>query len=205
MLELETRRRIYEHVTKFPGTHMREIQRALALPVGTLEYHLHYMTKLEILVARADERYTRYFVAGAQGRREKDILSVLRQKIPRQVATHLLLNPDSTHGSILKVVGVSPSTLSFHLKKMMTAGIISRREDGRENRYTVAEADLVAKTLIVYRESFVDDVVDRFAEAWLSLEPNPPVAVAEAPETDGVPEPRDVSDTRESPTGREVH
>lgn len=60
-LELDTRRRIYRHLQKVPGAHMREIGRDLEIPMGTLEYHLHYLVKAGLLTTRQDARYTRYF------------------------------------------------------------------------------------------------------------------------------------------------
>lgn len=170
-LELESRKRIYEHLRKRPGAHMREIGRDLAIPMGTLEYHLHYLVKADLLTTREDGRYTRYFLAGELGRREKDVLALLRQKVPRQIAAHLLLNPGASHGDILTQFSLSPSTLSFHLKKLLTTNIARQEKRGRENLYWILEPDLVANVLVAHRESFLDDVVDRFASVWMGLEP----------------------------------
>ncbi|HET6403020.1 MAG TPA: helix-turn-helix domain-containing protein [Candidatus Thermoplasmatota archaeon] len=175
-LELETRRRIYQYVQKRPGAHMREIGRDLDVPMGTLEYHLHYLVKANLLVTRQDPRYTRYFAEGELSRRDKDVLAVLRQKVPRQIAAHLLLAPRSSHGALLEKFALAPSTLSFHLKKLVGTGIVAQEKAGRENLYTVVEPDLVARVLIQHRETFFDDVVDRFAEVWQGLEPRPPPA-----------------------------
>ena len=168
-LELETRQRIFQHVKKMPGTHMREIGREANIPMGTLEYHLHYLVKAGILVTREDGRYTRYFASDEGGRRERDILACIRQEPPRRITTFLLLNPGLSHGKILENFQMSASTLSFHLKKLVGGGILRQEKEGRENRYWVIEPDLVAKVLITYRKSFLDDVVDRFAEVWGGL------------------------------------
>ena len=170
-LELDTRKRIYRFVQDFPGAHMREIGRALAIPMGTLEYHLHYLGKADLLTTRQDARYTRYFATGGLSRREKDVLAVLRQKVPRQISAHLLLAPGSSHGELLTKFNLSASTLSFHLKKLVTTGLVAQEKAGRENLYRVIEPDLISRVLIQHRESFLDDVVDRFAEVWLNLEP----------------------------------
>lgn len=172
LLELETRRRIYRHLEEHPGEHMRELGRILAIPMGTLEYHLHQLVKAGLLATREDARFTRYFVAGGGlGRREKDLVAILRQRVPRQIAAFLLLSPDSSHGTILSQFQLSPSTLTFHLKKLMATEVVRQRREGRENRYTVVEPEAVAKVLVTYRATFLDDVVDRFAEAWLALGP----------------------------------
>jgi sugar-specific transcriptional regulator TrmB len=53
----------------------------------------------------------------------------------------------------------------------VTTGIVAQEKSGRENLYRVVEPELVARVLIQHRESFFDDVVDRFAEVWTALEP----------------------------------
>jgi DNA-binding transcriptional ArsR family regulator len=184
-LELDTRKRIYQYLQQFPGAHMREIGRELAIPMGTLEYHLHYLVKADLLTTRQDPRYTRYFATGGLSRREKDVLAVLRQKVPRQITAHLLLDPGASHGQLLTKFSLSASTLSFHLKKLVTAGIVSQEKSGRENLYRVVEPELVAKVLVQHKESFFDDVVDRFAGVWLALEPRPEPGPGEQPPNGG--------------------
>ena len=191
-LELETRRRIYQYLQKFPGSHMREIGREVDIPMGTLEYHLHYLVKANLLTTRQDARYTRYFATGELSRREKDVLAVLRQKVPRQISAHLLLAPGSSHGVLLQKFQLSASTLSFHLKKLLNAGIVSVEKSGRENLNRVVEPDLVSRVLVQHKASFLDDVIDRFAEVWLGgLDPQgaaPTAAAAPPPEGGAKPD-----------------
>ncbi|HLE97449.1 MAG TPA: helix-turn-helix domain-containing protein [Candidatus Thermoplasmatota archaeon] len=169
-LELESRRRVYQHLLRIPGAHMREIGRVLGMPMGTLEYHLNYLVKAGLLSAREDPRYTRYFPTGGVDRREKDVLAVLRQETPRRIATLLLQTPDASHGEIHAHFRVSASTLSFHLKKLVHAGVCIQTKTGRENLYRVADPELVTQVLVTWRESFLDDVVDRFADMLLGLQ-----------------------------------
>lgn len=193
-LELDTRRRIYQYLQKFPGSHMREIGREVDIPMGTLEYHLHYLVKADLLTTRQDARYTRYFATGELSRREKDVLAVLRQKVPRQISAHLLLEPASSHGHLLQKFQLSASTLSFHLKKLLTAGIVSVEKQGRENLYRVVEPDLVSRVLVQHKASFLDDVIDRFADVWMGLEARPPAEAtpaSAAPPEGGTPAPEE--------------
>lgn len=170
-LELDTRKRIFEFVRKHPGSHMREIGRETDIPLGTLEYHLRYLERAGLFVTREDGRFTRYFVEGEMGRQEKTILAVLRQEMPRRIAAFLLEHPGSSHKEILENFDVSASTLSFHLKKLLRDDVASQEKHGRENLYWINDADLVARVLIRHKESFLDDVIDRFAHVWLGMEP----------------------------------
>ncbi len=77
--------------------------------------------------------------------------------------------PGLRHREIAEAVGASPSTLSFHLKKLEKAGVVEAEKKGRERYYRVKDSDKVIETLLTYRESFLDSVVDRFAELWLDV------------------------------------
>lgn len=67
---------------------------------------------------------------------------------------------------ISKAVSLFPSTVTWHLKKLQTVGVIMQRSSGEGKGYTVAEPDKVAEILGEYRESFSNTIVDRFYEMW---------------------------------------
>jgi len=59
-LELDTRKRIYDLIDSTPGIHFREISRRLDIPMGVVEYHIHYLMKKDMIIARKEGRYKRY-------------------------------------------------------------------------------------------------------------------------------------------------
>ncbi|RTZ59296.1 MAG: hypothetical protein DSZ32_05500 [Gammaproteobacteria bacterium] len=93
---------------------------------------------------------------------DKKYLAMLRQEIPRLIVLHLLMHPDSSHGELRPHFMISPSTLSYHLKKLVDAGILVK-ESGK---YRVKDEDRVAKVLITYRQTFMDAMVDAFIRFW---------------------------------------
>ena len=169
---METRRTIYDLIVTYPGLHEREMARRLEISLSTLDYHLHYMEKRGLIVSRKDGRYTRYFGAKKVGMQDKKIISLLRQKTPRQIVLFLLEHPGAIHKDICSAVGKSPSTVSFHLKKLSEAGIIEGVSLGRKTAYKVIDEDAVANTLITYRYTFVDTAVDSFIDTWTALHPS---------------------------------
>lgn len=168
-LELRNRRKIFEIVSRFPGAYLREIQKEAGLETGVLEYHLEYLVKKGILSSEIDGRYRRYFVSEEVHYLDRKILGLLRQRIPRGIVMHLLLNPSCRFQELLKKFHISKSTLSFHLKKLTRAGILDEETVGREKCYNVSDAEKVSRILITYKSSFLDDAVDRFAEVWMEL------------------------------------
>lgn len=166
-LELANRKRIYEIVRENPGMHFRELQRRTGMPTGVLSYHLDYLVRRGLLTVDREESFSRYFPQNVLRGDEKRILSALRQEIPRGIILFLLNNPGATHGKLLENFTISPGTLSYHIKKLASSGVIRVEKVGRESRMTVIDPDRVSDLLIVYRRSFMDKLVDDFVARYL--------------------------------------
>ncbi len=163
---LEQRQQIYEHVLHFPGSHFREIQRHLKLPVGTLQYHLTNLLHDSMVIQKKDGEYVRYYAIGIFTEREKMLLSLLRQKPIRHIAIMLLTDKELNHKRIAEELKRSPATTSWYLDKMLESKLARKKRIGKEVLYSLAKPDEIAKAIITYRTSFLDAIVDRFIEMW---------------------------------------
>jgi predicted transcriptional regulator len=167
-LELDTRRNVYEFIKRNPGTHMREIQRRIDMPIGLLKFHIQYLLKHEIITEKVDRYYKRYYLIGIVGSVGREVLSVLRQQYPRWIILHLLEYPKAKHKELIKKFDLKPSTLSFYLKNLIDKNIVNRKRTGRESSYTLSDPEKIVQILITYRPSFIDKLVDRFLETWFN-------------------------------------
>lgn len=156
VLSLDSRRRIYEFVAASSGAHLREIGRRCDLPLGTALYHLDRLEAEGLLTVRRDGRYKRYFPAQGLGRREKDFISALRHAVPRRIALALLRTPLMTQRELCDLIGVSRSTLSFHVNSLMDRGLVVRESTRPEHRYRLEDATLTHELLVRYQESLGD-------------------------------------------------
>lgn len=147
VLAQSTRSRIHEVVVALPGIHLRLLQRRLGFALGTLEYHLHQMIRAGEIVTRAGGRYTSYFPKDGLDRRDRDYLYFLRQEIPSQVARCVVENPGISFRALVAKMPRSSSTVSFHIKKLLTSGILQWYPDGRERRYVAPEPDRVRRLI----------------------------------------------------------
>lgn len=163
-LELETRRRIFARVVDEPGAYLRELQRALGMAMGALEYHLGYLEKAG-LVSVVQEEHKRYFPARMDAA-DKRHLALLRQDVPRRIVLHLLASSPASHGRLREALGVLPSTASYYLAKMTDAGIATRTKDGRQNLYALRDPERAYSLLVRYGPTFVDRLVDRFLDGF---------------------------------------
>ncbi|TLZ57883.1 MAG: winged helix-turn-helix transcriptional regulator [Methanobacteriota archaeon] len=168
-LELESRRRIYDFLTANPGVHLRKIGQVLGMSTGMLSYHLGYLERNGILKSEEDGHRKRYFIARAFVEAQRRILAVLRQDVPRKIVLELLFFGERTFGELQASVGVSKSTLSYHLQKLMHREVLLRGRRERESVFSIKDLEEVRKLLLANQSSFQDDAVDRFADLWTKI------------------------------------
>ena len=103
---------------------MREISRKLDIPKSTLIYHLKCLEKENFLLSKSDGKYTRYYIPNKIDSKEKKILSVLRKDTTNAIVLYLLSHMYSSEANISRSLKKHPTTIGFHLKKLLDLGII---------------------------------------------------------------------------------
>src|SRR3972149_6018054 len=140
-LELETRRRIYAHVSRFPGTYLRELQRALGLQPGQLEYHLDVLVKAGLLSAQEEGGRRRYFVAAEVSHPDKAVIGLLRQRAVRRILLEILVRPGGRFRERGAAVGGENPPLPSPPRKVTDPGLVLGERAGRERAYRVADEE----------------------------------------------------------------
>ncbi|HLE96211.1 MAG TPA: ArsR family transcriptional regulator [Candidatus Thermoplasmatota archaeon] len=176
-LELQARQRIFDKVRERPGIHFSEIVRELDYAPTTVRYHLSVLEREGVLSSLEVGRYLRYYPR-EQGERflrdvlspeEKRALAMLRQRVPLAVAVELLVNGERTHGQLTTAVGVSPSTMTHHLKRMTQVGVVQQAREGREVHVSLVRPEQVRELLKKYeiKPDLADTAVDVFEDVGL--------------------------------------
>lgn len=168
ILENDTRRAIYDFVKENPGLHMRELQRKLDIPLSTLEYHLDYLERKEILSEEEDRRYCRYF-AEEYSEEERKLLSALRQKRLREIILFILSEELLCFKELSREINIADSTLSQYLMLLCDNEILVKEKIGVENCYHVASEDTVVRSLLCYKTSFMDKLVDNVLASFIEV------------------------------------
>ena len=166
ILENENRRSIYNVIDASPGVHLRELQRNLNMPLTTLEYHLGYMVRKQIIFGEAEGHFKRYY-AKPLDKEDKKVLSTLRQRRMREIVLLVMANRKIKSQGLFEVLQVPRSTLSFYLKHLVDHGILLKEKVGYDSLFTVKDEDRVAKVLVAYKASFLDGLVDKTLGTWL--------------------------------------
>ena len=160
VLELDARKKIYDAVREFAGCHFREIERKSGLSTGSVKYHLDYLAKKELIMHEKEGNNIRYFPRDFSSKNKK-LMGLLRQKSIRKILLFILSNNNCNHEQIVKFAKLSPSTVSWHLKKLMEGNIIGFAKKGRKTFYNILiDKEEIIKLLITYKESFLDSMID---------------------------------------------
>lgn len=170
-IDIEPRKRIFDFIRESPGVHLREIQRRLEIPLGTVEYHVNWLMQEQLIGMKEDGHYKRYYPSGEIRSEERELLSILRQEIPRKIVIEILRAPGTNFGTLARKFEVAPSTLSFHLSKLVDRVVVAKKKVGRESAYTVNNPEEVARVIIMYKRTFLDALVEDFSRTWSELQP----------------------------------
>lgn len=126
VLELETRRNIYNFILNNPGLYERKIGRETCISYGTLKYHLDFLKKRNLLIVESTGRYNNYFVKETVGRIDKKILSLIQKDIYHKIILYLMMNINHTRDQIIIDLDLNmhSNTMTYHLKKLVDMDII---------------------------------------------------------------------------------
>ena len=168
ILQLASRRKIYDLVKKFSGCNFRDLERKSSLPVGTLQYHLHYLAKHELIAEKKDGNKIRYFAKDIKPT-DRLLLSLLRQKTIRHLLLFIMSHKKGRQQEIVAFLNLSPSTVSWYLSRLVKQNVLAVMKKEGEHCYRLALPEKEIITLLMtFKESFFDKMVDHTIETWVS-------------------------------------
>ncbi|MDQ6864342.1 MAG: winged helix-turn-helix transcriptional regulator [Thermoproteota archaeon] len=153
---------ILKQIGETPGIRYRELLRSTGLSNGTLEYHLRILERThKVKVDISDGKRGRYYPIDILAN-ESNIIGFIRNNVSRQIVTFILEHELCTFGEILEHIKKAPSTLSWHLKRLSKAAIISVTYGKEFQLYQVLNSKFVQEILYKYGESFKEQVANGY-------------------------------------------
>jgi predicted transcriptional regulator len=168
VLELPTRRSIFEFVREHPGASARTIQRGLGMGWGETAYHLDQMLRAGLLYRERGGRRDFYFPADMLPI-DRQLLLSMQSAVERALLVELARFPGLSFGDLMERLGVGKSTLAFHLKFLVALGIVEVDATNVTRQYRARRPDLVLRLYRSFRDSFEDRWIDRFSSTWGGL------------------------------------
>lgn len=148
LLALGTRRRIYEHVSNFPGVHLRQIVREVGLGLGTVEHHLHVLVRHGLIESRlVGPRRRTFFARDGRPSGDKDLLAVLRGASVQRILGCLLLDADLEAPDIAIRLELAAATVAYHLQRLTKWNVLEELRIGRGRLFRIRDVARVARVL----------------------------------------------------------
>jgi predicted transcriptional regulator len=149
-------------IDRNPGVRYRELLRIFHLGNGVLTYHLSILERIgKIRADRRKNKITRYYLTGVPDE-DTYLIGQMKNKVSRQLILFILEHDRCTFGEIVENSGKAPSTISWHLNRLRDAGIISVSLGDRSQHYTIVDSREVKKILVIYKDAFLDKIVDNY-------------------------------------------
>lgn len=128
LMEHETRMKIFEHIQKDPGQHLRKIGADLDLPMGVLTHHIGKLEREEVIKSRIDGKFKRYYPWDAKIE-NKAWLSELQNNMLQMIKGQ----PGISTNDLVERVGGSRSNAYYHITELESKGLI--RIDKMEKKH----------------------------------------------------------------------
>lgn len=161
---LELRRRLLQLVEKYPGLHMRELARQAEIGESHAEYHLNELVKAGVVESVEEEFFRRFYAAkGSPSDADRGILATLRQPVPLKIVLVLLERGAATQGELAAAVKVSKSTMSYHVGRLLDAGIVVSAAKPAPG-IALHDPKHVERLLLKYRPP--KDLTERVTDFW---------------------------------------
>ena len=166
-LALGARKKIFNSIKRNPGLHFRELQRRTKIATGSLQYHLEFLLKRHLIKSEKKGKFVRYYsTRGPQLGGQEKTMALLRQPSLRKITLFLLTKKRANNEKIAAAVGLSPSTVSWHMLKLVQGNIVEKRRVGRKTFFYIVNSEEISQLLSSYKKSFLDEMVDSFVEIW---------------------------------------
>jgi predicted transcriptional regulator len=126
-LEHETRTAIYDHVRAHPGIRLGTLAEDLGINRGTLRYHLGRLQEFGMIATGTVGGRTGYFENRQKySLLEEKVLIHLRNPNTREILAILLESPGASRRELAERLGITASSVSWHLRRLKNDGIVFR-------------------------------------------------------------------------------
>jgi DNA-binding MarR family transcriptional regulator len=138
ILDHYVRGKIHGYVLANPGDHYSSIRNALDLTNSSLAYHLGVLEKEELIKSKRDGMYKRFYPKGAKLPDDGDSrFSPIQERMIEVIRE----TPGICQKDIASVLGVSSSTVSYHMTRLIQRGLIASKRRGMRTVYHIPSKD----------------------------------------------------------------
>ena len=120
-MDKQAKKEILNYIISNPRSHLRKIKNDVGYSMGTTQYHLNHLENEGEIKSKKTKFYKYFYHKFEKNTNRKlDLQPKIRQKIIR----FLDKNESATHRQITEFLGVSSSTTTWHMRKLIEVNIV---------------------------------------------------------------------------------
>ena len=164
----ETAERILQFVHNNPGCHLRKIKEMIRISQGTVQYHTDRLEKIGRITSTRSGLYKHYFPIGLFQNNEKEILQILGQETTRQILMFIVEQQTPTQTDIVNSIGISASSVSWHLRRLIEFKLIEEIKEGKYKRYQLQDRN-ISKYIIALMRNYYPAIWEKWSDRLIDI------------------------------------
>lgn len=149
-------------VEEFPGICFTEIKNFTGLSTGSTSYAIRRLKRSGFVSDKIFWGNTRYFEPSIP-ESEKETICILRNESTTKILEIMLNNKCITAKIIRRSLGISYPTVSWHLRRLLECGMVTKLADGS---YIITYRKNLAIVMRKYRSSLADRLANNLESMW---------------------------------------
>lgn len=142
--------KILEFVIDNPSTHLRKITTNLGYSMSTVQYNLAILEKEKKIKFIKTKFYKNYYSINES---DEKILSILNLDSPRSIVMYLIQYGSVTHKDIAAGIGLSSSTVSWHMKRLIELQVVQTEYSGKYTVYSLTDRNKMLNNINKYKST----------------------------------------------------
>jgi len=154
--ELEVQRKVWHAICEFPGLYSHELHKVTKVPLEPIEHILGIFEHDNVVFIRLEDGHKQYFPFMKVGPKERKVLALIHQPIPKNIVGFLLDAPHSTMKEIEHRLKVPKAKITPIMDDLFRLGVIALAKDTHKSNITtfqIFEPETIEKMLMVKERS----------------------------------------------------
>lgn len=165
----ETADRILQFIQNNPGCHLRGIKDMIQISQGTVQYHTDRLEKMGRITSTTSGLYKHYFPVGVFQNNEKEILQILSQETTRQILMYIVEQKSPTQTDIVNSVGISASSVNWHMKRLLEFRLVEEIKEGKYKRYQLHDRKVSSKYITALMRNYYPAIWEKWSDRLIEI------------------------------------
>lgn len=136
---------------------------------GTVQYHTDRLEKMGRITSTTTGLYKHYFPVGVFQNNEKEILQILSQETTRQILMYIVEQKSPTQTDIVNSVGISASSVNWHMKRLLEFKLVEEIKEGKYKRYQLHDRKVSSQYITALMRNYYPAIWEKWSDRLIEI------------------------------------